>query len=134
MLSENDKKYYFIDICERLSEPREDYNFDKRKLSNCNGLPLSSDESFVALDDITAHLEDLDSLDMGNVHGRDSGRLARSRRKSKRRSEEKADCRVEDAEKAVEETSEETRYVLHCCFVICFIQIYLSIIQELFIS
>lgn len=73
---------------------------------------MGSDASFVALDDITAHLEDLDSLDMGNVQGRDSGRFVRSKRKSKRRYEEKSDYRVEDVdEKADEETGEETRYV-----------------------
>lgn len=74
---------------------------------------MGSDASFVALDDITAHLEDLDLLDMGNVQGRDSGRFVRSKRKSKRRYEEKSDSRVEDVD---EKADEETRYVFYWIF------------------
>lgn len=103
--------FYFSGICERLSEPREDYNLDK-KISNYNNLSLGADASFVALDDINARLEDLDSLDMGNVHGRNSRRFIKSKRSS-RKNEDKDMIPAVNTEKTTKETSEETRYVVH---------------------
>lgn len=70
----------------------------------------SSDASLVALDDITAPLEDLDSIEMGNTQARDSGRLfIRTKRKSRRRTGEKVECQIEDVEREVVENCEEIK-------------------------
>lgn len=87
---------------ERLSET---YNFDNRNLSaNCDDLQYSTDVDVVHLDDITANLEDLDCLEMGNVQGRRSGRFVKSKKRNKRISNE-----IEVAERNGEEQSEQIR-------------------------
>lgn len=64
----------------------------------------------MALDDITAHLEDLDSSEMGNTHGRHSGKFVRAKKRNKKIID--AEPENEAVERTMEEQGEQIRCVL----------------------
>lgn len=120
--------FFATDISERLSGPLEDYTHDNLS-SNCDNLRVETDTYSVGLDDIVTDLDDLDSLEMGNTHGRHSGRLfVKSKKRNRRKSEVAAERQDESVERKVEEDGENTRFVFYK-FYNCY-KYFLCLIQD----